>query len=985
MKKVTIVALLAAANIFAQTPSKKTINTVKSEYSVIKKTENGYTYETVTNDPLKARIYTLPNGLKVYLTVYKDAPRIQTYVAVAAGSKTDPKDATGLAHYLEHILFKGTSKIGTYDWATESILLKKIEVLYQGYRQTKDEKIRTKLYHEIDSISGVAAKYAIANEYDKLVGSIGAQGTNAYTFVEQTVYVNDIPSTQLEKWAMIESERFSEVVARLFHTELEAVYEEKNKGLDNDGRKTWEAMLSGIFQKHPYGTQTTIGTVEHLKNPSITEIKKYFGKYYVPNNMAICLSGDLDFDKTIKTIDKYFGKMKAKPVPAFVSPAEAPITKPIVKNVYGPNAESVSIGFRFAGTNTKESMIMEMLSSVLSNGQAGLIDLNLNQKQKLIGGYSYSLRMKDYSMHMLGANPQEGQTLEDVKKLLLGEIENVKKGNFDEQLLTSIINNSKIALMKAYESNDQRADAFVTAFTSGKSWKNYVEELDLQSKITKKDLIDFANKHYSNNYVVVFKNKGVDSTIQKVPKPKITPVTVNREKQSEFFKKVMAVTSADQQPVFLDFTKDITKFNIKSDIPVLYKRNDENKLFELYYELELGGSSDPKIGLAVNYLDFLGTKLLDNEALKKEFYRLGCSYNVVAGEDKVYVMLSGLTTNFEPALVLFEDLLANAKPDQDALNEYVETILKTRANNKLNKGIILRSALTNYIKFGKNSPFTNILSETDLKAIKAEELTQIIASLNSYKHKVLYYGPLSVEEITASLNKNHNVPLQLKDAVKGKEFVEQEINETKVHFVNYDMVQAEVMFLSKSVPYNLDLVPKVQLFNQYFGGDMSSLVFQEIRESKALAYAVKSSYNMAGEKDKSNYIVSYIGTQADKLKEAYSAMQELLTNLPRTDENFENAKLALLESLKSDRITKSSILMNYQALQKLGVNEDIRKNVWEKLPTMKFEELEAFYNQYVKSKPQAILVLGSKDKVDMKFLESLGKVQEYSLQEIFGY
>ncbi|HTF80251.1 MAG TPA: insulinase family protein, partial [Cytophagales bacterium] len=247
---------LLSALAFSQTAPKKSAKP-SSKYAVVKKTEGAYTYETVNDDPLKARIYTLPNGLKVYMTVYKDAPRIQTYIAVAAGSKTDPQHATGLAHYLEHILFKGTSKIGTHDWDHEKVLLAKIEDLYELYRQTKDADQRTKIYHQIDSISGVAAQYAIANEYDKLMGSIGAEGTNAYTFVEQTVYVNDIPATQLEKWAMIESERFGEVVPRLFHTELEAVYEEKNKGLDTDTRKVWESLLEGVFQKHPYGTQTT--------------------------------------------------------------------------------------------------------------------------------------------------------------------------------------------------------------------------------------------------------------------------------------------------------------------------------------------------------------------------------------------------------------------------------------------------------------------------------------------------------------------------------------------------------------------------------------------------------------------------------------------------------------------------------------------------------------------------------------------------------
>ena len=204
-----------------------------------------YEYVTVPGDSLRARIYTLDNGLTVYLTEYEDAPRIQTYIAVRAGSKNDPSYATGLAHYLEHMVFKGTSRLGTKDWEKEKAELAKIEALYEQYRQTKDETQRKKIYHQIDSISGVAATYAIANEYDKITTNLGFKGTNAYTWTDQTVYINDIPANQVEAWAALEAERFSELVPRLFHTELEAVYEEKNRGLDTDSRKAFEAMLFG--------------------------------------------------------------------------------------------------------------------------------------------------------------------------------------------------------------------------------------------------------------------------------------------------------------------------------------------------------------------------------------------------------------------------------------------------------------------------------------------------------------------------------------------------------------------------------------------------------------------------------------------------------------------------------------------------------------------------------------------------------------------
>ena len=410
----------------------------------MKKIENNY--EEVKNDPLKARIYTLDNGLKVYLTSYADAPRVQTNIAVRAGSKNDPADATGLAHYLEHMLFKGTDVYGSLDFEKEAPMLDKIEALYEEYRsyEMSDTENRDRIWAQIDSISGEAAKFAIANEYDKMVSGLGAKGTNAYTSNEKTVYINDIPSNQIEKWLKLEAERFRYPVFRLFHTELEAVYEEKNISLDNDGRKMFEALLDGLFPTHQYGQQTTIGTVEHLKNPSLTEIRKYFNKYYVPNNMAICLSGDFDYDETIELINKYWGTFERKDDPTFEVIQESPIAEPVYAEVYGPEAERLYIGFRFDGANTEDAKMLTMVDMVLSNSAAGLIDLNLNQAQELIGGGCFPYVLEDYSMHGFYGSPKQGQTLEEVKDLLLAQIEDVKAGNFPDWLVDAIISDLKL-------------------------------------------------------------------------------------------------------------------------------------------------------------------------------------------------------------------------------------------------------------------------------------------------------------------------------------------------------------------------------------------------------------------------------------------------------------------------------------------------------------------------------------------------------------
>ena len=943
--------------------------------------EKVYTYETVPNDPLNARIYTLDNGLKVYLSDYEEAPRIQTYIAVRAGSKNDPADATGLAHYLEHMVFKGTTELGTANWEKEKAELDKIEALYEKYRNTTDEAARKKIYHQIDSVSGVAATYAIANEYDKLLTAIGAKGTNAYTWVDQTVYTNDIPSNQLERWIELEADRFREMVPRLFHTELEAVYEEKNRTLDSDSRKVFEAAFSALFPTHQYGTQTTIGTIEHLKNPSITEIKKYFDQYYVPNNMAIAMSGDIDFDKTIRLIDKYWGKLERNQVPSFEVAQEQPIQKPIVKEVYGPDAENISIGFRTPGINSRDALVMQMISNLLYNGQAGLIDLNLNQQQKVLNAFAFDMSMKDYGVFRMTGMPRQGQTLDQVRDLLLKQLDLIKKGEFDESMIQAVINNDKINTMKAFEDNSNRADAFVSAFIYDMPWEKYVTRRQEFANITKQDVMEIANKYFQNNYVLVYKRTGKDPNAQKVEKPAITPVAVNRDAQSEYYKEFMAKDVEPLQPVFLDYKQDITEAKLKQDIPLLYTKNKENGLFQLYYILDMGTNNDQKLGLAVNYLKYLGTDKYTAEELQKEFYKLGMSFDVFSSGDQVYVSLNGLDENLEQGLNLFESVLANPKADKQALNDMIAGILKARADAKKNKGVILQQAMVNYAKYGSKNPFNTVLSEKELKAIKPQELVNIIKSIPTYEHRVLYYGPRETDKLIATLNEGHQVPAKLKPVPAEKVYKEIDFTEPTVYWADYDMVQAEMLFLSKSVPYSKDIVPVVRLYNEYMGG----IVFQDLRESKALAYSTYSYYGTASKKDRANYLVSYIGAQADKLSEAMAGMQNLLTDMPLADANFQNAQAALRNSISTERITKADILFDYERAKKLGLNYDIRQDVYQSANTMTFDQLQEFQQKYIKGQPQVILVIGSKDRLNFDALKKYGKVKQLDLKTLFGY
>lgn len=625
LKKLTIVSSIAAAS-FAG-------HAFGQNFQWKEATSNGYKYRYVTNDPTSARYYTLKNGLTVILSPTNKEPRIQTYIATKAGSKTDPADHTGLAHYLEHMLFKGTNQFGSKDWAKEKPLLDQIDALYEKYNQTKDEAKRKEIYKEIDRVSGEAAKYAIANEYDKMMAGMGADGTNAFTSFEQTVYTEDVPSNVIDKFLAVQGERFREPVLRLFHTELEAVYEEKNRSLDDDGDKVFDMMFANLFPNNNYGKQTTIGTIEHLKNPSLHAIREYYNNYYVPNNMGIIMSGDFNPDEVITKIDKAFSYMKSKPVPEYKIGQEKAIASPVIKEVVGPDAESVMLGFRFPGASTKDARLLNFVGSMLTNGQAGLIDLDLVKKQKLLGAFAFPYALKDYSVLLLQGKPTEGQSLDEVKNLLIQEIDKLRKGEFSDDLIQSIVNNEKKNIIQKDEKYSSRASLLMDEFTSEVDHKANLEYVEEISKLTKKDIMDFAAKYLqNNNYVAVYKKKGEDKSIVKVDKPTITPVSVNREDQSPFLKKIDEMPEKAIAPVWLNYDKDITK-NKLGDVDVLSVKNTDNALFRMYYHFDSGKWNNKMLPLAAEYLQYLGTNDKSSETISREFYKLASSFNVSAGNE----------------------------------------------------------------------------------------------------------------------------------------------------------------------------------------------------------------------------------------------------------------------------------------------------------------------------------------------------------------
>lgn len=957
----------------------------QSTYQWKTATSGGYTYKYVTNDPTKARFYTLKNGLTVVLSQNTKEPIIEFRLAVRAGSNTDPKTATGLAHYLEHLLFKGTDKFGTLDYAKEKPLLDKISALYEQYHDTTDPEKRKAIYAEIDKTSGEASNYSIANEYDKMMKSIGGNSTNAHTWYEETVYNEDFPSNATNQFLALQAERFRNPVFRIFHTELEAVYEEKNRGLDNDGWKVQEKTAEKLFPTHNYGQQTTIGTIEHLKNPSLVEIRKYYNKYYVPNNMIVAFAGDFNPDEMIKKVDQSFAYMKPKPFELYNPAPEKPLTAIQKIDVYGPSAESVKISYRGYAESTTQSMLLDLISSILSNGKAGLIDINLQQQQKVQGARAGYQQMKDYGVFSLDAQPKQGQTLEQAQQLLLDQINILKKGNFDESLIKATVANSKLGLLQAFDKNSFRVEAFTNEFilNRGVNWDKSLNNPDAMAKITKKQVIEFANQFFKDNYVVTYKHQGEDKSIAKVEKPAITPVKTNATETSPFAKNLYAMAVKPIAPKFLDYKKDLN-FGKEAIADVITVQNKDNSIFSLTYKFDLGAWNYQLLPYAAQYLSFLSTDKYSAEEINKQFYNIACNYSFNVGNETSSITITGLQENFDKAVSLVEHIFANCKPNEQTLAELKTRILKGRANSKLNKSNIL-SGLTTYAQYGANNPFNYTLSNDAVKNITADQLVSLIHNINNYKHTITYFGPKTLPAFTTDISKLHALPKEFTPEAPAKKFTYTPTNTNQVWFADYDMVQSEVRWLRNSGTYDPAQAAKVTLFNSYFGGGMGSIVFQTIRESKALAYSTFAVFSAPDKKDKEYAMVAYVGSQADKMNEAIKGMNELLNDLPRADKSFEVSKGNALNAIETDRITNEGIIGAYFKDKKLGFDHDSRIDEYVALKPLTFGDIKTFHEQKVANKTYNYCIVASEKNVKIDDMQKFGPVTKLTLEQIFGY
>ena len=922
----------------------------------------------------------------MYLAPGGYEPTLFASLVVRAGGKQDPPHATGLAHYLEHMMFKGTSRFGTRNWRKEQPLLAQIENLFNAYGQLKNTQERQACYNKIDALSQKAAQYALANEYDKMMSALGVSMTNAYTSEDRTVYVNQIPANQLDNWLAVEAERFNEMVPRLFHTELETVYEEKNRACDDDGWRMYETMLSALFPNHPYGTKPLIGTVEHLKNPSITEIKRFFNTYYCPNNMALCLSGDMDPNNTLKLIEKHFGHLKSNPALPKLSKQTATNVTTQEQKLWGPSPEEILIATRCPTLGDNNYLPCLLCDMILANGQAGLIDLNLKQNQKVLSASVFLSDMYDYGAHILQARPKKDQSLQEVKNLLWQQITRLQDGDWDETLIQAIANDIEKHRLKREDNNEAMCRELVETFAYDLNWQEYQELPHRVRDCSAAEVQSFAQQTYNTTQrVIIFKHTGEAKDVKKVPKPNITQLKLNKEDTSEFHEQLLKQKVNPILPKFADFEKDIQHGQHSEYETLCHAPNNDNDLFHAEQLYEIGLRHEPRTQVALAYLDYLAPKGLSINAFKQKFYALGGEQSLSLRETHAQFQLQGLSRHKKELWHLWQRLLFEPQEDEKVLKEFKADILKERENIKKDKRKLLFKGLLNYAMYGPKSPLRHRMPEKELKEISSQQLLQDIEQLAYSKKRLLHHGPGHIQNLTQFLN-SCETNFEKKDphTAKPYPFQKKEVGkQPKVYFLPYDMLQVEMLFVCRQPRFAPEDMAQVLLFNEYFSGSMHAPVFQELREARALAYAATARYVQPQRLQDFGHFFMYIGTQPDKQQEALTAMQHLLQNFPAIPENFALSQQVLIKQLCCQRFQGPALLSHYEQCRRLNLTQSPASQTLHYLKHAHLDDVAEFHQKRLAQQNYHLLVMGNEKYIDKQLLADYGEIHVLSPEELF--
>jgi predicted Zn-dependent peptidase len=930
-------------------------------------------------DPMDVTVHRLSNGMTVYISTVRDEPKFTAWIGVRAGSRMDPPDSTGLAHYLEHMLFKGTDDFGTLDSKKEAVHVERVRELYAQLRgvDEADKAGRQKIFAEIDRHTQEMAKYAVPNEFDRMMSVLGVEDVNAFTSDEQTTYIGNVPSNRLEQWATVEAERFSDPVFRLFLPELEAVYEEKNLSLDRPFTRAWNAMHTALFPKHPYGTQTTIGAVEHLKTPAYQDMVDYFERWYVPNNMAIVLAGDIDAKTALPVLQKKFGHLQPRSLPR-PGPGEiVPLSERVFREVPGEGEQSVTLAWQTASIMHADEPALEVMDRLLDDSTVGLLNLELGLTQKVPRAGSWHSGMNESGYFAVQLGVRDGQKHEDVEAMAIDVLGKLKRGEFTEQDVDAVRLQQTVRRKEERESSWARAARMMNAFVEHRAWKDVLARDAAFDAVTREDVIRVANEYLGEAFVAIYRREGkVD--VPKLEKPHITPVPIDPSRKSPFAAKVESMPAPQLRPQWAKEGEHYEHWTLASG-EMIASKNARNDLFSLTYRVKRGYDKEPLLCYALDLFALSGAGKQSPEALQKELYSLGSSVSTGCDAAYSWITIDGIDANMEATLEVVDRWLADPRVEKGTLARHLENTLTGRRDH-LEEDRYLTQALDLYAKYDRQSAWLQHPSNKQLKKASTARLGRLMKSVLTYKHRTLYFGPRSTEDAAKVVAR----PGTFKDPGDVWTRKYRKVSGPTIYFLHKDGAKANVRFVIPRPPLVRDDRPVAELYSEYLSGNMSALVFQEIRESRGLAYSASSVYTAGRTPRDESGLLGFMSTQADKTPVAVATFLELLRSAKIQPDRLVAAKLALDQEYRASRLDPRWIHWWVLSWDELEEKEDPRPWEWRTIAKTRHEQVDAFAEPFADA-PVIVGIIGDRTRVGLDELHKIGQVTEVQPADLFSY
>lgn len=935
----------------------------------------------VMSAQLKVKTTTLDNGLKVVMCEDHSSPKAYGAVYVHAGSKNDPADATGMAHYFEHIMFKGTDKIGTINWEAEKVYLDSIDIMYDKLHETTDANARAAIQQKINELSLKSTDYAIPNEVDVILTQMGGTGLNAGTAYDQTMYFNYFPANQIEKWMDVYVERFRYPVFRLFQSELETVYEEKNMYGDEPIEAFKDYFFEEIFGEHPYG-RPVIGLTEHLKNPQTSKMRKFFETYYVANNMTLILVGDFNIDEIEPMVAEKFGTWRSGEIPAQPEYKLPEFKGRTIKEVRMTPVKMGILAWKGVKVSDPEYLPLSIACSIFSNGETGIMDKEMNDGN-LMAAMLMPLSLEDYGANIILYVPKLiGQSHEKAEEIVFSCINKLKNGEFSDDLFEAIRTNMLMERMRQTEDFQSLSALFLELEMRGMTYDDYLAETIRIQNMTKEEVVKIANKYFTGDFLDIRSKMGFPDK-DKVDKPNWKPIEAkNTDAKSDFAMMIEAKEVPEVQPQVIEFGKDVEITYANPCFTLFSTNNPYNNIFTLDIEYNHGTIDDPDLERAINYWELQGSQSKSFEELNLAFQKIGATMYLNASQSYTTLSISGFENDLDLILTLCQEKLFSPANDESKKDILVENE-KMEESSQKSDASTWGDAVFDYVLYGEHSSF---LSKTPLKTWKKRTGTELLNEVQdvfNYSGNIYYVGNNGVKEIVLALEKHNMIK---DDAIKAKKKIniETQYTDNQVFIASNKKFRQSNIYMYVPSEYLSEQDQAVsQVFNKYFGTDMYSIVFQEIREFRSLGYTAYGYFTYDHLKRKPGFLYTFLGTQSDKTNEGIDVLRGLITDMPERIEKFNASKDALILSRASNYVTFRNMPKSVSAWVEQGYNYDPRKDVTNIIRKTEYKDVQDFYERCIKNRPIVIMMSGNGKQIDMKELSKYGTVKKLKAKEIF--